>query len=104
AARDTPHDVGTAVKTPAEGRRPDTRAVCAASFERVKQSLRSLEEFGKVASPQAADEFERLRYRLYAIEAAVGRTADGVERLAGVQLYVLVDGGDSAEKFAALVE
>lgn len=104
SVRDTPLDVGTEIKTDAEGRRPDAWAACAANFERAKQSLRSLEEFGKVAKPRAAGEFERLRYRLYAIESAVGRTVDAVERLTGVRLYVLVEGGESAEQFAALVE
>src|SRR5687768_16828791 len=45
AVRDTQQDVGTAVTTPSEGRRADAWDVCVASFERVKQSLRSLEEF-----------------------------------------------------------
>lgn len=103
AARDTPHDVGTAVATLAESERPDAWAVCAASFERVKQSLRSLEEFGKVAKPQAA-EFEGLRYRLYAIESAVGRTVDARERLDGLRLCVLVDSGESEKAFATMIE
>jgi thiamine-phosphate pyrophosphorylase len=104
AARDTPHDVGTAVTTAAEERRPDTWAVCAASFERVKQSLRSLEEFGKVSLPQEAAQFEQLRYRLYAIESAVGQTVDAAERLADVRLCVLIDGGKAEQEFVSLVE
>ena len=104
AARDTEQDVGTTIKTASETRRADAWDVCVASFERVKQSLRSLEEFGKVAKPQAADVFESLRYRLYTLEAAVGRTVDAVERLAGVQLYVLIDGCETEDEFAALVE
>jgi thiamine-phosphate pyrophosphorylase len=111
AARDTQADVGTAVSTPSEGIRGDAWQVCVASLERVKQSLRSLEEFSKVAKPQAvgdlrhaAGEFERLRYWLYTLEAAVGRTVDAVERLAEARLYVLIDGGKSEAAFVALVE
>jgi thiamine-phosphate pyrophosphorylase len=112
AARDTQADVGTSVSTPSEGVRGDAWQVCVANLERVKQSLRSLEEFSKVAKPQAAGapsshaagEFERLRYRLYTLEAAVGRTVDAVERLAEARLYVLIDGGESEAAFVALVE
>ena len=108
AARDTRADVGTTVSTPSEGTRRDAWEVCVASLERVKQSLRSLEEFSKVAKPQAAGEsaageFERLRYWLYTLEAAVGRTVHANERLAGARLYVLIDGGESEAAFAALV-
>jgi thiamine-phosphate pyrophosphorylase len=104
AMRDTQRDVGTAVTTPSETRRADAWDVCVASFERVKQSLRSLEEFGKVAKPQAASVFESLRYRLYTLEAATGRTVDAVERLAAVRLYVLIDGRESEAEFMALVQ
>lgn len=110
AARDTQADVGTTVSTPSEGVRGDAWQVCVASLERVKQALRSLEEFSKVAKPQAADgrhaagEFERLRYWLYTLEAAVGRTVDAVERLAESRLYVLIDGGESEAAFVTLVE
>jgi thiamine-phosphate pyrophosphorylase len=104
AARDTRADVGTTVSTPSEGTRRDAREVCVASLERVKQSLRSLEEFSKVSLPAAAAEFERLRYWLYTLEAAVGRTVDANERLGDARLYVLVDGCDSEAAFAALVD
>ena len=113
ASRETQRDVGTAISTPAESRRDDAWSVCIASLERVKQSLRSLEEYGKVAQPQvstgdslgpAAVGFEALRYRLYTLEAAMGRTVDAVERLAGVRLYVLIDGCDSEAAFVDSVE
>jgi thiamine-phosphate pyrophosphorylase len=103
AARDTAHDVGTNVTTAAENRRANALDVCSASLERLKQSLRSLEEYAKIASPQTAAAFESLRYRLYTIEAAIGRTVDANERLANVRLYVLVDGGPSESAFRELV-
>lgn len=103
AARDTPHDVGTAISTATESQRTDAWAACQASVERTKQSLRSLEEFGKIRSPEMAAEFESLRYRLYAVEAAIGRTVDAVQRLAHVRLCVLIDGCESPEAFERLV-
>jgi thiamine-phosphate pyrophosphorylase len=103
AARDTSHDVGTTISTPTESARPDAWAVCRASLERTKQSLRSLEEYCKVAVPAQAALFESLRYRLYTLEAALGRTVDAGARLADVRLCVLIDGRDSDAEFAALV-
>ena len=103
AARDTQADVGTTVSTPSEATRGDAWDVCVASLERVKQSLRSLEEFSKIAKPQAGGEFERLRYWLYTLEAAVGRTVEANERLEEARLYVLIDGRASEAAFAALV-
>lgn len=103
ACRDTPNDVGTAITTASESRRPDVWAVCQASLERTKQSLRSLEEYAKVAAPSAAGEFESLRYRLYALEAAIGRTIAAVDRLTEVRLCILIDGGASESAFEALV-
>ncbi len=103
AARDTPHDVGTAITTPSEAHRPDVWAVCQASLERAKQSLRTIEEYAKVAAPGQSATFESLRYRLYTIEAALGRTVDAVERLATVRLCVLIDGRDSELEFSTLI-
>lgn len=101
-ARDTRHDVGTKITTPTETRRVDTWDVCLASLERVKQSLRSLEEYSKVSSPELAARFEALRYQWYTIEAALGRTTDALARLANTRVCVLIDGRDSAEAFSAL--
>jgi thiamine-phosphate pyrophosphorylase len=85
AARDTPHDVGTAISTATEAQRTDAWAVCQANLERTKQSLRSLEEFGKLVSP------------------AFGAAIDAVQRLADVRLCVLIDGCESPEAFERLV-
>jgi thiamine-phosphate pyrophosphorylase len=103
ASRDTSHDVGTEIKTLSEAARPNAWAVCQASLERAKQSLRSLEEFSKVGAAEQATAFEALRYRLYTLEAAIGRTVDAVDRLGEVTLCVLIDGRDSEAEFVALV-
>lgn len=103
AARDTPGDVGTSISTASERSRENAREVCLASLARVKQSLRSLEEFGKVAAVELADEFQRLRYSLYTLERAVGVTQHSLQRLEKVQLYVLIDAAISEAKFRPLV-
>jgi thiamine-phosphate pyrophosphorylase len=103
-ARETQADVGTSVSTTSERARDSLWEVVAASFKRTEQALRSLEEYGKLSSPSMADDLQQLRYRLYTLERAVDITRTARERLAGVRLYVLVDGGRSPEVFTELVE
>ncbi|MCH8840063.1 MAG: thiamine phosphate synthase [Planctomycetes bacterium] len=103
-ARETQRDVGTTVNTSAESQRADAWAVCSASFERAKQSLRSLEEYSKVASPEVSPQFEKLRYRLYTVEKSIGLTHDSLQRLRDVRLCVLVDGRETIDEFRRLLE
>lgn len=104
AARDTLRDVGTRLSTPGEVQRTDAWAVCAANLKRAQQSLRSLEEYGKLVDPALAGRFESLRYRLYSLEKAIDVTRSSRERLDGVRLCVLIDGRASPDEFARLVE
>jgi thiamine-phosphate pyrophosphorylase len=103
AARDTLQDVGTTIATPSEQSRPDAWAVCAASLKRTEQSLRSLEEYGKLTRLDFAQAVASLRYRLYTLEKAldIGRTSR--ERLEGLRLCVLLDGQTSTAAFESLV-
>lgn len=82
--RDTPGDVGTAIQTPAEGRRDAAPAVVVAAGKRLTEALRALEEYGKLLRdlpgmavfPEAV---ERLRYRAYDLEMDLGRAMGGGE-------------------------
>jgi thiamine-phosphate pyrophosphorylase len=103
AARDTVHDVGTAVSTSTEQDRSDLRAVCLANLKRSEQSLRSLEEYGKLADAAFAQTIESLRYRLYTLERVIDIGRLSREQLGSVRLCVLVDGGESAAAFELLV-
>ncbi len=100
-SRDTAGDVGTAVKTDQEQSRGSIRHVAQASCKRLEQALRSLEEYAKVLSLPAR-EIEALRYQSYTFEKATLLTANSQQKLAGAWLYVLMDGGESAEAFARL--
>lgn len=118
AARNTEGDVGTEISTPSEGRRTDVDDVASANLRRLQESLRSLEEYGKVLDPALGRACEHLRYRSYTLQKQfaerVGRIGgeladlatldDRRSRLAAAKLYVLVDGRASAEAFASLVE
>jgi len=103
AARDTQRDVGTAISTDEETRRSDAWGVCAASLKRAEQSLRSLEEYGKLVNADFAGQCESFRYRLYTLEKALDVGRSSRDRLDGVSLCVLMDGGKSVDEFERLV-
>lgn len=88
--RDTPGDVGTAIATPAERRREDLPHVITAAGKRLGEALRSIEEFFKIAAPDAAARIEKMRYEFYEIEQRLARTLRPADRFAGVRLYVLI--------------
>ncbi|MGE5194255.1 MAG: thiamine phosphate synthase [Deltaproteobacteria bacterium] len=90
SSRDTTRDVGTSVKTRREGLRETLLDVVTANFKRVQEAVRTLEEFGKVFSPELGRRLEELRYELYTLEKAVFLTHSSRERLEGRELYVLV--------------
>ena len=109
AARDTPGDVGTALESPAEGRRADAADVAAAACKRLTEALRTLAEYAKVAAPGgAAGRFESLRYDAYTLERRVGLRLAGGVRFEDVRLYVLLTsrlcGGEPMDVAAAAVE
>jgi thiamine-phosphate pyrophosphorylase len=104
AARESTADVGAEISAPAESARADASSVAAASFKRVQQALRALEEFAKLFDADAARRMETLRYRLYTLERAVVIGADANSRLNETRLYVLVDSRPSEAEFNRLIE
>jgi thiamine-phosphate pyrophosphorylase len=99
-ARETQRDVGAAVSTEAEGRRDSLADVARASWKRLQEALRSLEEYGKTLGPDLGKALEQLRYRTYTLERAAGIGEMARERLAAVRLCVLLTG----RRCAGLVE
>lgn len=61
-------DVGRSVKLQAEMRRRDYRDIFTANIERVKESLRVLEEFFKLVDRKTSAKFTVLRFDVYDIE------------------------------------
>jgi thiamine-phosphate pyrophosphorylase len=90
AARETLRDVGTTATAPGEYERASPAHVAAVNLKRLQESLRSLEEFGKVFGPELGRELESLRYRAYTLERAITLGGASRERLAKAQLYVLL--------------
>src|SRR6476646_9285387 len=96
AAREAQSDVGTSISTDAERSRLNVWDVCAAGLKRAEQSLRSLEEYGKLVDGEFAGRMEALRYGLYTLEKAVDVGRSSRDRLQGVRLCVLVNGCESS--------
>ena len=63
--RDSQADSGRMIK---EGKRVGIKSLLSANFRRVEESLRVLEEYGKLISPEASPRFKRLRYKTYTLE------------------------------------
>ena len=96
ASRETLRDVGVSVSSPGEYERSAPADVARANLKRLQESLRSLEEFGKLFGPALGRELEALRYRAYTLERAVVSGGRARERMGGARLYVLLTGGQCA--------
>jgi thiamine-phosphate pyrophosphorylase len=67
-ARDSGNDVGRAVCSRAEMNRITYCDIFSANIQRVKESLRVLEEFFKLIDKKSAAKFTDLRFKVYEIE------------------------------------
>jgi len=67
SARDSEGDVGKG-RQAIERRRKGWKEISVANMERVKESLRVLEEFSKPIDGKIADKFKRLRFKAYNAE------------------------------------
>ena len=69
-ARDIENDVGK-VSTASELKRRDLKDIFYANIQRVKESVRVLEEFTKLLNVKTSDKLKRLRYRIYELEKKI---------------------------------
>jgi thiamine-phosphate pyrophosphorylase len=91
-ARDTVGDVGTAITAAGEYTRETPDQVAKVNFKRLQESLRSLEEFGKLIEPRFSREIEQIRYSAYTLERTTLFGGDARSRLADARVYVLLTG------------
>ncbi|MCL2305148.1 MAG: thiamine phosphate synthase [Planctomycetaceae bacterium] len=117
AARDTRGDVGTEIRGSREYCREKIEDVLASNFSRLQESLRSLEEYGKMVSIPLSQRLERLRYQSYSLHKDVFQTAkpettdepvvaqvDSRTLLQDALLYVLIDCRETEAAFVELVQ
>lgn len=76
AARQTQRDVGRGSE-PSEMKRRDLRDLFLANSQRVKESVRVLEEMAKLVDSKSAGDIKALRYQVYILEQ---ETLQGLER------------------------
>ena len=89
-SRDTAGDVGTTLTAPAERQRAGVRDVLVANMKRLQESLRVLEEYGKVLDPDLGASAKRLRYEVYELERGWSARVGSAERWQDRRLQVLV--------------
>lgn len=93
--RDVARDVGTAISVPGEFEKTNSSDIAAANVRRVQESLRSLEEFGKLVSRSFAEQIKQLRYRSYELEQDLlllieKTSSDQASQLQDARIYVLI--------------
>jgi thiamine-phosphate pyrophosphorylase len=95
-SRDTVGDVGTTITASGEMVRRSPAEVARVNIKRLQESLRSLEEFGKLLGPDLAGRLEALRYRTYTLERSLVVGQEAREKLDGAKVYVLLTGSTCA--------
>ena len=96
--RDTEGDVGTSQTTDGEQQRSALVDVIIANARRVEESLRSLEEFGKLVSAPFSAAMKSLRYQAYIVEKSLATLSScgllpenpRANRLLQAHVYVLI--------------
>lgn len=101
--RDSADDVGAQLATEQEYRRGTVHQVAVANCKRLEQSLRALEEYGKIVSAEFAQAIEALRYRAYELSKRVALANHRATKLQDARLYLLLDGRESMAAFSELV-
>ncbi|MGI0491054.1 thiamine phosphate synthase [Alkalinema pantanalense CENA528] len=69
AARNTPGDLGTQMTHPQEAKRDSIAQVLQANLCRIEESLRVLEEYGKVHSAEMGAAMKQMRYKIYTLDS-----------------------------------
>ncbi len=89
-SRDTPGDIGTELTSPTEAKRQGLADVATAACKRLTESLRTVEEYGKLVAPAQTLRIERMRYDAYTLEQRLcGRLLVG-RKFAEVKLFMLI--------------
>ncbi len=114
-ARDTINDVGTVLTHSNERSRGSVPELVTANCRRVQESLRSLEEFGKLVSIAFSEQAKQLRYRVYVAEQALTVQMNALpcsasahdrrrKRLLRATLYALVTESMCSQPWRQVVE
>ncbi|MBN1491077.1 MAG: thiamine phosphate synthase, partial [Phycisphaerae bacterium] len=89
AARDTPRDVGTRIRTRREATRGSVADIVTAAAKRLTEALRVIEEYAKLHDARTAATVEQIRYAAYEVEKRLVLAA-ARPLFDHVRLYVLI--------------
>ncbi len=103
-ARAVTSDCGVSISTATEMQRADLHAVISAAASRVQESLRSIEEYGKLVPEFSASGIEAIRYRAYTLLAATQALPMRKQRLQASRLYLLLSTMPNIDDFRQSVE
>lgn len=87
-ARNTATDPGTTLTHSQETQRTDIRDVLQVNLSRIQESLRALEEYGKLVEPGLAQSAKEIRYQVYILESQLLPQAR-LEKLKNASLYLV---------------
>lgn len=105
-ARDSTADVGRGIQTEQEYQRLSSADVVAAAAQRVQQSLRVLEEYGKTVNVEFAREIESVRYQSYSLMRDIELRSiqmPRMQRLSSATLYFLLDCMHTEDQFVSRI-
>lgn len=94
AARDTPGDPGTALTHPNEAQRSNVSHVLLANLCRLQESLRVLEEYGKIYNSAMGAACKQMRYRAYTLDSAL-MSYQRQQKLKAALLYLVTSPADN---------
>lgn len=92
-ARDTPNDLGTQLSHPQEENRSSINHLLSANLGRLQESLRVLEEYGKLYQEGMGTTFKQLRYEAYTLESRL-ISCDRHNKLREASLYLVTSPSD----------
>jgi thiamine-phosphate pyrophosphorylase len=102
--RDTLGDVGTTATAAGEYDRSTPHDVARVNLKRLQESLRSLEEFGKLQGSELARGLEAIRYRTYTVERALAIGSESRDRLKSARLYMLLTASQCVAPLDQVIE
>lgn len=79
SSRDSGRDISRCSHIASEMHRRGIKDIFCANIERVKESIRVLEEFFKIIDPKSSIRYSELRFRVYEIERAAVKKIEAIE-------------------------
>ena len=103
-ARNGPTDLGRNLVGAKESHRTSLSEILCANLNRATESMRVIEEFSKLDSPEIATRCESLRYRIYDLQKACELAVLNKHHLESIRICILVDAKESNDAFVQFIQ